>query len=44
MKRGKLYTGIIVWEIDIAAQRVDIWPALVLLKAYVNYKSGVSFI
>jgi hypothetical protein len=36
-KHDKLCNGIIVWEIDIIAQRTDICPALVLIKAYENY-------
>jgi hypothetical protein len=37
----KLYNGIIGREIDIIAQRIEICPALVLIKAYCKYKGCV---
>ena len=37
-KHGKIYNGIIGWEIDTTAQRVDICPVLMLTKAYCNLK------
>ena len=40
-KHGKLYNGVIGWEIDIIALRIDICPALVLIEAYCKYKGYV---
>jgi hypothetical protein len=42
-KHGKLYNWI-DWKIGIKAKRIDICPALVLIKAYCKYKVCVSFI
>lgn len=40
-KHGKLYNGIIDWEIDIIALRTEICPALVLIEVYCKYKACV---
>lgn len=39
MNHRKLHNGVIGWEIDIIAQRIDICPAFVLIKSSYNYKS-----
>jgi hypothetical protein len=44
VEHGKLYLRVIDREVDIIAQRVDICPALVPIKAYYKYKSCVPFI
>ena len=44
MVYGKSYFRVIGKEVDIIAERVDICPALVLVKAYHKYRSSVSLI
>lgn len=43
-KHGKLYSGIIAWEIDTIAQMRDVCLALVLTKTYYKFKCCMSFI
>ena len=44
MEHDKLLNGVNEGEIDSKANRVDMCPALVLIKASYNNKSCVSFI
>lgn len=44
LEQGKSYCGVIGREVDIIAYRIDVCPALVLIKACYKYKGCVSFI
>ena len=38
MKHGKLYNGITGWELDIIAWRIDIFPALEVIRLIIIIK------